>query len=186
MILVELAAWHSVEAERQPPSTRRGDHLLLTCGPGERDLAQARHFLALGGAALAHFLEPGGIATVFPGVPGGTTASDAPVLLIRLRPGERVKARKGQADYGWGDYVAYSKICTHAGCPASLYEQQTTRLLCPCHQSQFEVLQDAKPVFGPATRSLPKLPLGVVVAKDGSLLVADDYNSAIYRISYGK
>ena len=64
-------------------------------------------------------------------------------------------------------YVAFSKICTHAGCPASLYEQQTTRLLCPCHQSQFEVLEDAKPVFGPATRSLPKLPLGVEVGVDG-------------------
>ena len=108
-------------------------------------------------------LVAGSIATVFPGVVGGTTASDSPVLLIRLQPGQKVKARPGQADYGWGDFVAYSKICTHAGCPASLYEQQTSRLLCPCHQSQFDVLLDAKPVFGPATRSLPKLPLAVEV-----------------------
>jgi ubiquinol-cytochrome c reductase iron-sulfur subunit len=106
-------------------------------------------------------LQPGGLATVFPGVEGGTREADAPTLLIRLRPGQTVKARKGQADFGWGDYVAFSKICTHAGCPASLYEQKTGRLLCPCHQSQFDVLQDAKPVFGPATRSLPKLPLDV-------------------------
>ena len=123
-------------------------------------------------------LLPGGIATVFPGVRqevdgyNGVTSASSPTLLIRLRPGQKVKARKGQATFGWPaenpEYVAFSKICTHAGCPASLYEQQTTRLLCPCHQSQFEVLQDAKPVFGPATRSLPKLPLGVVVAKDGS------------------
>jgi ubiquinol-cytochrome c reductase iron-sulfur subunit len=84
-----------------------------------------------------------------------------------LRPNQSVKSRKGQADFGWGDFVAFSKICTHAGCPASLYEQQTTRLLCPCHQSQFEVLQDAKPVFGPATRPLPKLPLGIEVV-DGT------------------
>ena len=95
-----------------------------------------------------------------PGVAGGVQAGDSPTLLIRLRPGQTVKARKGQEGFGWGDFVAYSKICTHAGCPASLYEQQTGRLLCPCHQSQFEVLEDAKPVFGPATRSLPKLPLG--------------------------
>ena len=47
--------------------------------------------------------------------------------------------RKGQADFGYGDYVAYSKICTHAGCPVSLYEQETSRILCPCHQSQFHV-----------------------------------------------
>ncbi|MCW2530308.1 MAG: qcrA [Pseudonocardiales bacterium] len=112
-------------------------------------------------------LEPGSIATVFPGVPGGVKASDSPTLLIRLRPGQTVKPRKNQADMGWGDYVAFSKICTHAGCPASLFEQQTTRLLCPCHQSQFEVLQDCKPVFGPATRALPKLPLTVETGDDG-------------------
>jgi ubiquinol-cytochrome c reductase iron-sulfur subunit len=120
-------------------------------------------------------LLPGGLLTVFPGVRqensdgyNGVTNASSPTLLIRLRPGQRIKARKGQAGFQWGDFVAFSKICTHAGCPASLYEQQTTRLLCPCHQSQFEVLEDAKPVFGPATRSLPKLPLGVQTAKDGT------------------
>jgi ubiquinol-cytochrome c reductase iron-sulfur subunit len=123
-------------------------------------------------------LEPGGIATVFPGVHAevggvnGVTSASSPTLLIRLRPGQKVQARKGQASFGWPannpEYVAFSKICTHAGCPASLYEQQTTRLLCPCHQSQFEVLEDAKPVFGPATRSLPKLPLDVVTGADGA------------------
>ena len=112
-------------------------------------------------------IQAGGLATVFPGVPGGITSANTPTLLIRLRPNQSVKSRKGQADFGWGDFVAFSKICTHAGCPASLYEQQTTRLLCPCHQSQFEVLQDAKPVFGPATRPLPKLPLGIEVV-DGT------------------
>jgi ubiquinol-cytochrome c reductase iron-sulfur subunit len=122
-------------------------------------------------------LLPGGIATVFPGVReeidgyDGVTSASSPTLLIRLRPGQKVTSRKGQAGFGWPatnpEYLAFSKICTHACCPASLYEQQTTRLLCPCHQSQFEVLQDAKPVFGPATRSLPKLPLDVVVGEDG-------------------
>jgi ubiquinol-cytochrome c reductase iron-sulfur subunit len=122
-------------------------------------------------------LLPGGIATVFPGVrkeidgKTGVTNANSPTLLIRLRPGQVVVARKGQENYGWPrqnpEYVAFSKICTHAGCPASLYEQQTTRLLCPCHQSQFEVLSDARPVFGPATRSLPKLPLEVRTGADG-------------------
>lgn len=136
-------------------------------------------------------LLPGGIATVFPGVRekidgyDGVTSASSPTLLIRLRPGQTVKARKGQANYGWPankpEYVAFSKICTHAGCPASLYEQQTTRLLCPCHQSQFEVLQDAKPVFGPATRSLPKLPLDVVVGDDGAqyFVARHDFNEPI-------
>ena len=126
-------------------------------------------------------LEPGGIATVFPGVPGAIHVASSPTLLIRLRPGQVVTARKGQASFGWNDYVAFSKICTHAGCPASLYEQQTTRLLCPCHQSQFEVLQDAKPVFGPATRSLPKLPIGVETGLDGVtyFVAMADYDEAI-------
>jgi ubiquinol-cytochrome c reductase iron-sulfur subunit len=125
-------------------------------------------------------MVPGSIETVFPGVVGGTTASDSPVLLIRLQPGQKVKARKGQADYGWGDFVAYSKICTHAGCPASLYEQQTSRLLCPCHQSQFDVLLDAKPVFGPATRSLPKLPIAVEVVDGKNYFIArSDFTEAI-------
>ena len=126
-------------------------------------------------------LEPGSIATVFPGVPGGVKASDSPTLLVRLRPGQTVKARKNQGGMGWGDYLAYSKICTHAGCPASLYEQQTSRLLCPCHQSQFEVLQDAKPVFGPATRALPKLPLSVETGDDGKtyFVAAGPYTEAI-------
>jgi len=125
-------------------------------------------------------IDAGGIATVFPGVPGGIKAGDSPTLLIRLRPGQKVKARKGQADFGWGDFVAFSKICTHAGCPASLYEQQTGRLLCPCHQSQFDVLLDAKPVFGPATRSLPKLPIGVQVVDGRQYFVArGDFPEAI-------
>jgi ubiquinol-cytochrome c reductase iron-sulfur subunit len=117
-------------------------------------------------------MQPGGLVTVFPGVPGGVQSASSPTLIIRLRPGQVVKARKGQADFGFGDFVAFSKICTHAGCPASLYEQQTSKLLCPCHQSQFEVLEDAKPVFGPATRSLPKLPLGVEVIDGRQFFVA--------------
>jgi ubiquinol-cytochrome c reductase iron-sulfur subunit len=136
-------------------------------------------------------LEPGGVATVFPGVReevnGRTGVSDAssPTLLIRLRPGQKVKARKGQATWGWPaqnpEYIAFSKICTHAGCPASLYEQQTSRLLCPCHQSQFQVLEDAKPVFGPATRSLPKLPITVETGADGRLyfIAESDYKEPI-------
>ena len=126
-------------------------------------------------------LEPGAVATVFPGVPGGVKDADSPTLLIRLRPGQTVRSRKGQADFGWGDYVAYSKICTHAGCPASLYEQQTSRLLCPCHQSQFDVLSDCKPVFGPATRSLPKLPITVEKGADGNtyFVARSDFREAI-------
>jgi ubiquinol-cytochrome c reductase iron-sulfur subunit len=137
-------------------------------------------------------MEPGAIATVFPGVrqktawgTDGLTDAASPTLLIRLRPGQTVKPRAGQAGWGWPsespEYIAFSKICTHAGCPASLYEQQTGRLLCPCHQSQFQVLEDAKPVFGPATRSLPKLPITVREGDDGRLYfyAVSDFHEAI-------
>lgn len=85
------------------------------------------------------------------------------VMLIRLRSQDAEKAilRKGQEDFHYGDYFAYSKICTHIGCPTSLYEQQTNRILCPCHQSQFDALHYGKPVFGPAARALPELPISV-------------------------
>ncbi|RAV34583.1 cytochrome bc1 complex Rieske iron-sulfur subunit [Corynebacterium heidelbergense] len=85
------------------------------------------------------------------------------VMLIRLRHEDALKSipRAGQEKFHYGDYIAYSKICTHIGCPTSLYEQQTNRILCPCHQSQFDALQYGKPVFGPAARALPQLPLTV-------------------------
>ncbi len=122
----------------------------------------------------------GGQITVFPGIPKGNTNeyADSPALLIRLRQNDAAELRRNLAkvpsnavDGGgmWGDFVAYSKICTHAGCPVSLYEQQTQRMLCPCHQSQFLITDNGRPIFGPATRRLPMLPLtvenGVFVAK---------------------
>ena len=125
-------------------------------------------------------IEAGGIETVFPATPDGLSTqvvADSVVLLIRLRPGQTVRARPGQQSFGWEDYLAYSKICTHAGCPASLYEQQTGRLLCPCHQSQFDLLQDATPVFGPAARPLPKL--AITVDDEGYFVAKGDFTEPI-------
>ena len=42
-------------------------------------------------------------------------------------------------DWQVGGILCYSKICTHVGCPISLWEQQTHHLLCPCHQSTFDL-----------------------------------------------
>jgi ubiquinol-cytochrome c reductase iron-sulfur subunit len=116
-------------------------------------------------------LAAGSIATVFPykrswsekQAHDALRASDSPVMLIRLHPEQaaQVIQRKGQVDFHYGAFYAYSKICTHLGCPASLYESQTARLLCPCHQSQFNMLEYAKPIFGPATRALPQLHIDV-------------------------
>lgn len=132
----------------------------------------------------------GGQMTVFPDIPEGTTNkwADSPTLLIHLRQEDADVLRRNlkrvplNAGFNngtggmWGNFVAYSKICTHAGCPASLYEQQTNRLLCPCHQSQFQITDNARPIFGPATRRLPMLPLAV---EDGYLIATDDFGIAI-------
>ncbi|MGH3730669.1 MAG: cytochrome bc1 complex Rieske iron-sulfur subunit [Micromonosporaceae bacterium] len=121
----------------------------------------------------------GGQLTVFPGIPGGATNeyADSPTLLIHLREKDaeltRKSALKTNKDAQWGNYVAYSKICTHVGCPASLYEDETNKLLCPCHQSQFLITDNARPVFGPATRRLPQLPIDV--DDDGFFVAKSDY-----------
>ena len=130
-------------------------------------------------------VSTGGQMTVFPGIPGGATNewADSPTLLIHLRPDDaaltRANADADARNKGsmWGDYVAYSKICTHAGCPASLYEQQTNRLLCPCHQSQFMITRNAQPIFGPATRRLPMLPLGE--DEEGFFVAKSDYKDTV-------
>lgn len=97
------------------------------------------------------------------------------VMLIRLRHEDAVDVveREGQEDFHYGDYYAYSKICTHIGCPTSLYEAQTNRILCPCHQSQFDAMQYAKPIFGPAARALPQLP--ITVDEEGYLVAKGDF-----------
>ncbi|WP_221326338.1 ubiquinol-cytochrome c reductase iron-sulfur subunit [Actinoplanes sp. L3-i22] len=132
-------------------------------------------------------VSAGGQMTVYPGIPGGATNkyADSPTLLIHLRADDAATALaaaesdKNGRNKGsmWGNYVAYSKICTHAGCPASLYEQQTNRLLCPCHQSQFLITNNAQPIFGPATRRLPMLPLSV--DDEGFFVATSDFKDTV-------
>jgi quinol---cytochrome c reductase iron-sulfur subunit len=119
-------------------------------------------------------LEVGGVITVFP--EGHVGASDSQTLLIRVSR-KAVTTRPGREAWAPEGYVAYSKVCTHAGCPVGLYQQNIQRLLCPCHQSTFEVLDGARPVFGPATRSLPQLPL--MIDDDGQLRAQDDYDQPV-------
>jgi len=93
----------------------------------------------------------------------------AAVILIRLDP-DLITVQK-EKDWGVDGTVAYSKICTHVGCAVGLYEQQTHHLLCPCHQSTFDVTQDCKVIFGPARRPLPQLKITV---DDAGYLVAPE------------
>ena len=92
----------------------------------------------------------------------------AAVVLISLPPGV-IKVAKEQ-DWSVNGIVAYSEICTHVGCPVGLYEHQTHHLLCPCHQSTFDVAHDCEVIFGPANRPLPQLK--ITVDTDGYLIAA--------------
>ncbi len=119
-------------------------------------------------------LDVGGFLTVFPeGRPG---SADSQVALVRVSPGsyEEATGRRGVAPEG---YVAFSKICTHAGCPVGLYRPDRASLFCPCHQSEFAVMQAARPIAGPATRALPQLPLEIDEA--GYLVAADDFDEPV-------
>ena len=116
-----------------------------------------------------------GVLTVWP--EGHTHAADAPTLLIRTRGDQHFRPRAGREDWTVGGIVAYSKLCTHVGCPVGLYQAEDGLLLCPCHQSTFDVYDGARPVFGPAARSLPQLPLAV--DDDGYLIATDDFSGPV-------
>jgi quinol---cytochrome c reductase iron-sulfur subunit len=98
-----------------------------------------------------------------------------PVMLIRIKPVDmaRVVKRKGQESFNFGELFAFTKVCSHLGCPSSLYEQQSYRILCPCHQSQFDALHFARPIFGPAARALAQLP--ITIDQDGYLVANGDF-----------
>jgi ubiquinol-cytochrome c reductase iron-sulfur subunit len=135
-------------------------------------------------------IDAGGMETVFPWreEDGDATTVESherlghiamgvrnPVMLIRIKPVDmpRVVKRQGQESFNFGELFAYTKVCSHLGCPSSLYEQQTYRILCPCHQSQFDALHFARPIFGPAARALAQLP--ITIDKDGYLVANGDF-----------
>ena len=116
----------------------------------------------------------GGIVTGFPeGVPG---SADGQALLIRVGPG-LLRLAADRMAWAPDGYVAYSKLCTHAGCPVGLYRSLEHRLICPCHQSTFDVLDGAQPVFGPAARPLPQLPIRIEA--DGTIVALSDFTEPV-------
>ncbi len=99
----------------------------------------------------------------------------ASIILVRMTP-EEIRSQQGE---GW-DYngiLAFSKICTHVGCPIALYQQRTHHLLCPCHQSTFDLADSGVVVFGPAHRRLPQLP--ITVDSDGYLVARSDFQEPV-------
>jgi ubiquinol-cytochrome c reductase iron-sulfur subunit len=124
------------------------------------------------------------LITVFPA--DALTADDSQVVLVRVRP-ELLKQRTiaGGALDGW---IAYSKICTHAGCSVGLFgidsrpPIELRELVCPCHQSVFDPLDGARPIGGPATRALPQLPLGR--DDEGMLIALSDFDQPVGPIAW--
>lgn len=119
-------------------------------------------------------LAVNGVATVFP--EGHVGEEDSQAILLRLRPDE-LDLPEDQQGYAVDGLVCFSKVCTHAGCPVGLFEEQTGNLLCPCHQSTFNVKRGAEVVFGPAARPLPQLPMAV--DDEGFLIATGDFPKPI-------
>ena len=134
----------------------------------------------------AQFSAPGSMITI---VPDGfednqDELTKAAVILIKFRPGELdIPTRYagstliGTMNWTVDNIVAYSKICTHVGCPVALYEQTTHHILCPCHQSTFEATTGATVIFGPAPRPLPQLPL--TTDAQGFLVSKSDFTQPV-------
>ena len=159
-------------------------------GPNPKD--SLRHTMWKKGTRLA--LDPTGtpikaadvtLGSVFHVIPEGLTdlehgkleeKAKAAVLLVRLDPAD-LKESAEKKSWSYDGIVAYSKICTHVGCPVALYEQQTHHLLCPCHQSTFDVTDACKVIFGPASRPLPQLP--IAVDAEGYLIAQSDFNEPV-------
>jgi ubiquinol-cytochrome c reductase iron-sulfur subunit len=123
-------------------------------------------------------LAVGSIVTVYP---EGLENSDRgqavdQTVLVRIS-NENFTTQKGRETWGPMGYLAYSKVCTHLGCPVGLYEQELQLLVCPCHQSMFNVTNGAIPQFGPAPRPLPQLPL--YVDASGYIRAQADYNQPV-------
>ena len=137
----------------------------------ETDFAKGVRLVTVDGAPIkVGQLGVGELVTVFP--EGHTRAADSPTLLIRYDEDHFIPVG-GRADWVAEGMVAYSKICTHAACGVGLYQNVTGLLLCPCHQSTFDVNDGCNPTFGPATRPLPQLP--IAIDSEGFVVAQSDY-----------
>jgi ubiquinol-cytochrome c reductase iron-sulfur subunit len=125
-----------------------------------------------GNPITASSVNTNGVITVFPEGDIGDEFSQT--LLIGLQPGRLVPV-PGRESWTPQNLAAFSKVCTHVGCPVGLFEASTGQLLCPCHQSTFDVYAACQPTFGPAATPLPQLPLGI--DEDGYVVALGDFSS---------
>jgi ubiquinol-cytochrome c reductase iron-sulfur subunit len=164
---------------------------LISSVGGNWDVSKFRHTMWKKGLRLTH--DPSGrpikasdvtIGSAVHVIPDGLNKvpdvleekAKAIVLVIRLDPRD-LKEAPDRKDWSYQGIVAYSKVCTHVGCPVALYEQRTHHLLCPCHQSTFDIADGAKVIFGPAKRPLPQLP--ITVDAEGYLVAQSDFHEPV-------
>jgi quinol---cytochrome c reductase iron-sulfur subunit len=107
----------------------------------------------------------------------------APLVVVRLKPAD-LRLPDNRSGWAPDGILAYSKICTHAGCAIALYRKPTfapveprPALVCPCHYSTFDVADGGSVLFGPAGRALPQLPL--LVDPAGALRAAGNFSGAV-------
>ncbi|HEY8455238.1 MAG TPA: Rieske 2Fe-2S domain-containing protein [Actinopolymorphaceae bacterium] len=100
----------------------------------------------------------------------------AAVIVVRMEEDD-IRALPDRRDWGVNGILCYSKVCTHVGCPVSLYEQVSKNVFCPCHQSTFNLADNGRVVFGPAARSLPQLP--IMVDSEGYLVARSDFTEPV-------
>jgi ubiquinol-cytochrome c reductase iron-sulfur subunit len=115
-------------------------------------------------------LATGGFIVAFP--EGGEDKANSQVVLLHFVNGDFVP-QQGRESWSPDNFVAYSRVCTHAGCPVAEYLDVAQKLVCPCHQSEFDLLHGAQPTGGPASRPLPQLPLAIDA--DGFLVAQGDF-----------
>ncbi|QGH69260.1 ubiquinol-cytochrome c reductase iron-sulfur subunit [Pseudactinotalea sp. HY158] len=160
-------AWRPVE-NGNPEHYHEGKYRYITVDPSNRKLKASD----ITNGNIVHVLPAG----LHDDPDFLTEKAKAAVILVRVDP-EIITPLPGREDWTYEGIIAYSKICTHVGCPVALYERTTHHLLCPCHQSTFDVTDHAKVVFGPAKRALPQLP--IAVDDEGYLYAMDDFDEAV-------
>jgi len=134
-----------------------------------------------GGERIGQVISPGDVVAgqppvmVYPVDPASRVVRNGSrlnqILLVRLAADELDEdTRAGSAD----GVVAYSGVCTHAGCDVTLWQAETRRFRCPCHESEFDPRDRGRVVGGPAPRRLPRLPVKVV---DGVIVAGGSFMS---------
>ena len=162
---------------------------LTTLGPGLGDAPddtpwrRGRRLVTSDGAPLR--VDAIEIGSFHSALPEGADKRElgSPVVVVRVDPAS-LRLPRGRRSWAPLGILAFSQICTHAGCAVTLFRypvseptSQGPALVCPCHYSTFDVRRAADPIFGPAARALPQLPLAV--AADGGLVAAGRLSGSV-------